>query len=270
MGYGRYPKRPAVRQPMSLSVRRYDQHIRHAMKCMRVDKSKAISGSTDFSKAVSHEAHIDLHGVNLHGLNRKLTLMPPFRPNLLPRVEQNDERLSHAIEASMSFQNIVGGPRCSTHFKCKLLEDLHHPDGPPAPLIPDSKPLGPDHLNGGLANIENAKALKDNLDSSCHFVPCNPDDGFSIILPSNAMRVDNSILFDVIFGDSTHMPAALSHEGFIWYFISGIWSIILTFHERKFKNINSNQYTCGDPAEASEGKRVSSKFLFKACGAAGC
>ncbi|KAH7663524.1 hypothetical protein IHE45_14G060700 [Dioscorea alata] len=153
MVYGRHPKRPAVHQPSMVSERRYDQHIRHAIKYMLVDKSTVILDSSGFSKAASHEAHIDVHGVVMHGVNEKLTWVPPFETNLLPRVEQNNVSLSHVIETSMCSHNIVSGPICSTHSKSKLLKYLLHPDDPHAPLVPDSKLLGPDHLFSGLDHI---------------------------------------------------------------------------------------------------------------------
>lgn len=81
MGYGRY--RLAIRQPSVLSVQRYDQHIRHAMEYMLADKSLAISGSTNFLKVASHEAHViqtsnitsvDVYGVNVYGANEDSVL----------------------------------------------------------------------------------------------------------------------------------------------------------------------------------------------------
>lgn len=157
MVYDRHPKRPTVCQPPALSERRYDHHIRHAMKYRRVDKATVISGSTDFSKVAFHEAHTDVHWVN-----KKLTWIPLFEANLLPCVEQNNERLSHVTEASISFQNIVIGPMCSTLPKSKPLEYFLHSDGPLAPLSLESKLFGLEQLNGGLAHIKIMKALNNH------------------------------------------------------------------------------------------------------------
>lgn len=54
--------------------------------------------------------------------------------------------------ASMSFQNIDSGPMCSTRSKSKPLEDLYHPNGPLAPLVPDTNLTGLNQLIGGLVN----------------------------------------------------------------------------------------------------------------------